>query len=292
MGHGTRYNEGDVVEVDPVTEENEVREGLGADFGKVVSVDNHRSESPDYKVEAIINGRKRSAWLNASDLTKVEDWQLETEILLENRMEVEVKQTPNSFYEDLGATAFEAEGTGVNGESEWIVFRGSTQATRAAEATVERDLEENPLMLFSHDFIKQFMYVGETDKRLTAQDEARHQVNGMDAAGIIEEAGIDESELPEDTSSIEYEAAVENAEEQAEMEIAERIESEIEEDPVEFFGRFYGDLETTWEEAPLRIDMQEAKEAAVKADGTAHFLDRYDGEPVRLENGALAYGIN
>jgi hypothetical protein len=285
MGHGTRYNEGDVVEV-VTTEPADGGPEFIRDYGVVDNVRDPRSDSPLYKVVAIFNGEKYEGEFRASGLDKVQDWELETEILLENRMEVEVKQTRNSFYEDLGATAFEAEGTGVNGESEWIVFRGSTQATRAAEATVERDLEENP-NLFNDDFLKKFVYIGSTDKRMMAQDEAYFETEGRNRKELEDIADRNDIEYSEEDSEAEIS-------EKIQVQRSEEIQEKLEEDPLGYFEDrgIYSDFNEMMEELPLRIDIEEAEQAAVKADGTAHYLDRYDGEPVRLENGALAYGIN
>ena len=42
----------------------------------------------------------------------------------------------------------------------------------------------------------------------------------------------------------------------------------------------------------ISVDVDKAAKAALRDDGVAHFLDRYDGDYVELASGAEAYGTN
>lgn len=279
----TRYDEGDVVKVDGDAEELDTgARGFAKMYGKIVDIEKPQSNSPDYEVQAYMNGTPVRGWFKAAALDKVEDWELETEVLLENRMEVGVNQGSYSYYEDLGATFYEAKGTGVNNESEWIVFRNYEQAKKAAIMKVKRDLKEEP-EIFNDSFMRKHTYITETDKRMIAQEEARHIYEDIPNEEIIEEAKS-------------YGLRAENADvarEQLEQKRAEEIQEKLD-NPFEYFVEERGlyTQEELGRQDFTRMDIQEAAEDAVETDGVGHFLDVYDGRAVELENGALAYATN
>jgi hypothetical protein len=277
----TRYVEGDVVEV-VTTEPADGGPEFIREYAVVHNVKDPRSDSPLYKVVAIVNGENYEAEFNASGLNKVNDWELETQILLETYMEVEVNQTDYPYYEDMGAVAFEAEGTGVNGESEWIVFRSREQARNAAIKRVKQDLREQP-EIFEDDFMAKHTYISESDKRMIAQEEARHMYEDISDEDLITEAkGYG---LRADNPDV--------AREQLEQKKAEEIERKLD-DPIQYFVKergIYTQSELGRQDF-TRMDVDDAAEEAVRTDGIGHFLDVYDFEAVKLENGALAYATN
>lgn len=277
----TRYHNGDVVELN----ENRYIGGdePAASYGVVGDIYKPESDSPTYVVETIgPNGKLARSNFKASNLDKVDDWEIETEILLERRMEVKVHQGSYSFYENLGATFYEADGKGVNNESEWIVFRNRSQARQAAIEKIKQDLREEP-EIFNDSFMRKHTYISETDKRMMAQEEARYIYEGIPDEEIVEEAKS-------------YGLRAENADvarEQLESKRAEEIQERLD-DPFEYFVEERGiySQEELGRQDFTRMNIQEAAEDAVDTDGESHFLDVYDGAAVELENGAVAYATN
>lgn len=283
----TRYHEGDVVKVDSKAEELQTgAKGFAVMYAEVVDVDSPQSDSPDYRVRAYMGSEAVEGWFKASGLEKVEDWELETRVLLEERMEVEVRETSYGFYEKWGATSFEARGTGVNGESEWIVFNSREQARNAAEEKVKQDLRENPSM-FNDSFMRKHTYITETDKRAIANDEARARLEGRSKEEL--------AEMAQRRNDVVYSEPVSESSLREDLEMA--ISSDIQEqldDPFQYFVEERGiyTQEELGRQDFTRMNIEEAADDAVATDGTGHFLDVYDGRAVELENGAVAYGTN
>lgn len=266
----TRYHRDDIVKIVEPGEEL-INGSHPADYGKITDIEDPQSNSPTYYVTSISRGMREQGSFKASALEKVDNWNLETAILLEVYMEVPVSQGSYSFYEDMGATFYEADGTGVNGESEWIVFRSLEGAKRAAEKKVEHDLRENPA-LFNNSFLRRHLYVGETDRRTIANEEADQRVRMIreDQPDLKEEVY---EERREEIYDEEYEA------------MSDPYQHFVEDQGIYTKEEFF---DLSW----VKIDVKEAAEDAVSQDGVAHFLDVYDGRAVELANGAVAYATN
>lgn len=157
------------------------------------------------------------------------------------------------------------------GSEEWMVFEDSDKAEKYAVDQVKDMIEDEP-ETFNKDFIKQHVFMTDTDARLTAQDMAES----------YRESLSDDEDLTED----EIDEKVEEYEDE--------IEKKLNDDPISYFV----DEEGIYTEDELlkqnfiRINAEEAAQEAVNIDGVAHFLSGYDGNETELDSGAVAYRTN
>jgi hypothetical protein len=269
MTSNTRYDVGDHVTV----------EGETGRF-EVTNIQNAASDSPDY----ILNG---GLVAKASGMKKVqqEDWREKAKNELENKLEVDTERMTYKFYEDMyGVDVFALEsvsGKANNGEREWVVFKTHKDAVKAAEEKVERDLKDQP-QLFEDNFLRDHLYIGNTDKRMIASDDARARTRNRDKDELLRMARERGADVDEDDD-------IDTIREEVRMTLKEEFEAQMEQDLEQYFRPLYGD---DWTDQDfIRIDVEEAAEDAVATDGAGHFLDVYDFEPVNLEHG-VAYAVN
>jgi hypothetical protein len=170
-----------------------------------------------------------------------------------------------------------------NGESEWCVFTSMDDAENEAREMVEEDLMEEP-SLFNKDWIQNFLYISDADKRIIAGDEADFMVEDLDADEVFERLG-------DTTLQSNYESAMESEDfveaqktlESAREKLQERIYEEMKinlDTPIKYFVEEQGvyTMDELMNQPFMQIDYKEAAQNAVQTDGIAHFLDRYDGE--------------
>jgi hypothetical protein len=190
--------------------------------------------------------------------------------------------------------SMESHTKGRSGETEWVVFANDEDAEQAAIDQVKDDLDANP-DYFNEDFITQFIFISDTDRRIMAGDEADSRMEGMDEREILESTGNEQDydEASEVGNEIEMERILEEAKEQLQEKYYDEIYAALD-DPIQYFVKDQGSytigdlLKSNW----IQIHSDAAAEAAIDADGVAHFLDRYDGKPIELPSGAIAYGTN
>lgn len=213
-------------------------------------------------------------------------------------------------------------GRGWTGESEWLVFEDWDDAEEAALERVKEDLEYEP-SIFNQDWLRKFVTVSDADASMIGQEEAEHYVGDLnvdrDKEQILEMARMNNEwdELEDERWELEdqldetfdrdaekkiqdqidkivekQESLVEDAKEKLIEIRAAEIEAEVKEDPLAWWEERVGRLDMDKLPNWMRIDIDEAAESAIRHDGVAHFLDRYDGDAVELESGAVAFGTN
>lgn len=143
-----------------------------------------------------------------------------------------------------------------------------------ARDRVLEDLENEPEM-FNQDWLSDYIYISDTDRRLIAQEEADRLVEDYEYEGperLLEAANMDLSE---------YEEADESTQEEllnkAREEVSEKIYDDMYdrlEDPIEYFVNEQGiySLEDLMKQSFIRIDIEEAADNAISTDGWEHFL--------------------
>lgn len=179
--------------------------------------------------------------------------------------------------------------------AEYKVFKTETDARHHAEDYVKDMLEDEP-STFSDDFLKQHMYVSDTDKRIIAGEQGDfyvYDIKDSEPERIIEEAGM-EDEYNEEEDDSKKEEILERAADKLKSDIYDRWYEGLDKDPVYFLTEEEGlysreDLDKI---TFLQIDTSEASKAAVQEDGVAHFLAQYDGNEIDLPGGYVAYRTN
>jgi hypothetical protein len=163
------------------------------------------------------------------------------------------------------------DGLYLEGYGEYIVFPSYEKAELSAIDYVKEQLDEEP-ELFTKDWLNQFIYVSDTDRRIIAGEQEDNLRNEM-----IDE-GIDEN-------SAEFEERADAIYDEWYNGLQDPIQFLVEEQEI------YS-MEDLLQQSFIQIDTNEASEDAVNTDGVAHFFASYDGNQIELPSGAVAYRVN
>jgi hypothetical protein len=161
------------------------------------------------------------------------------------------------------------------GNEDYFVSPDSDTSTRMAIALVTNDLNEEPGN-FNESFISSYI---NTDR---LRDLLRSDVEEMARETLREET----PELSDDERE-----STPNAVDLDEAEIAfnEKVDQQVEQelkDPIQYLKDIYGDAEGLKQAMTIAgINVEEAAEDAVAADGEGHFLSSYDGDIHDLPSG-------
>jgi hypothetical protein len=237
---------------------------------------------------------------------------------LEEGIEVQVFNTSRD-YGGVEYAEMEADGEIYTGESEWIVFKSSKDAEKYAVAYVEDQIEDDPGM-FVQDWLQNFLKVPSGTAKIIAQEDADNYVEDIaeyEPDRIVDEAGMsreydkleeqidelgtelfsvyipgDKRKLEKEMDKLEkkQEKIVEKAKKKVHKALVKETLRRLK-DPLEYAQDLGYDLSRglpDW----IEIDTAKAAANAVRTDGVAHFLDRYDGKDLVLPNGAIAFGTN
>jgi hypothetical protein len=208
-----------------------------------------------------------------------------------------------------GSYKFEADGT------EYYMFESEDDAESVAIEQVEEMVSDDASM-FNLDFIKDYIYISDTDKRMIALDMSdaereRYQdlkdrehynelFDGTDQEDEFEEIQkrIDELEDSEDEDAeekiealkSEIEKLADEVIENKESEYADDVESQLN-DPIRYFVDEQGiySLQDLLKANFIQIDYREAAEDAVSLDSWAHFLSNYDGNYETTKGGRVYF---
>lgn len=216
-------------------------------------------------------------------------WKEEARLALAKELDTDLDEIKQGRYDDWGDVLSLADG-----RKEYAVFENEDEAEKIAIALVEADLEYRP-ETFRTKWLKDYIMISETDRRLIAQEEADWRVDDMTEEDVIEESDeaqeiqdkIDELIYGEgdyedrDRKSLERELdeAIQSWKDQKREEEYEYIYDALE-DPIEYFVSELGayTVEDLVKQDFIRIDIEEASEDAVSIDGAGHFLALYDGK--------------
>jgi hypothetical protein len=204
---------------------------------------------------------------------------------------------------------------GNNGESEWMLFKDDGDAYDEAYDYVKDMLEDEP-EVFNQDWLEHYMSISPLDARQIGVDEADSRIEDMSDEEKLETADLEDKwqDLEDEKDEIEYGDArdaedaddaaldrrvaeiekaqakmVDEARDEALSSISEEVETQLNRDPLGWYRDMTGERDIpSW----MSVDVEKAAKAALREDGVAHFLDRYDGDYVELASGAEAYGTN
>lgn len=229
----------------------------------------------------------------SDDVIELEDWQETAKKELEKELNIETEVKPYDYFNNLnGFYLVSTSGEANNEESEWIIFRNEDSAEQAALSVVRDDLEEEP-GLFNPDWISN--HLDEDRTREFAEEDSEQYYNDIETesdddygnrliAELVSEGYLDVEDIKDDEK---IESAKQNA-------IGSMTDDKMSGGSLGYFEEIYGKGSEAIEAAikAVGIDIDAAAEDAVDIDGTAHFLDKYDGCEVVLPSGAVAYGVN
>lgn len=277
---GTRYEVGDIVKVDGRSGKHEVTDITDRD-----------SNSPQYRVKPLRStaSYKQADWLRASDLKKAKngsDWKSEAVEELERIEGVELE------IHDTNVTGGTRRGTfsavAVDSSMEFEVFKDYDTARITAISRLEEDIDMNP-NLVQDWVIQDHSYIGATDRRMIAQDEARNR---------LEIADVEEMRNLADWHGVEFkeyddpEVTKEKNREDIEIAISEDIQDKLEKDPIGYFVEERGiyTKEELMEQSFMRLDAREAAETVVQNDGLEMAMSLW-GERYDLSGDTIAFEI-
>jgi len=198
------------------------------------------------------------------------------------------------------------------GGAEFLLIVDDETAFNVAVEEVENMIADEGAHLFNQSFLINFLEVAPADARMIGVDEADAYVGDLDEYDLIEEAeryarehaGAEVDRLERLLG--EYEDA-EKADDYDTMEkledfirdlfmslYADEVERKVAEDPVGYFVEELGayTIDELVEQPFIRVDEYSLARAAVRTDGEAHFLARYDGYGRDLDGGSMAYRYN
>jgi hypothetical protein len=175
-------------------------------------------------------------------------------------------------------------------EGNFLIFIEFDDAKSYAEDRVREDLEEMP-ETFNDSFLHNHVFVSETDARMIAQDQAEsdrerwEEDTTEELISQLKSQDIKYHNTQTENLSREYliEEIISNE--------SDRIEKEIIESPIAYFvtDNGYYSKEELMQQNWISLNVHDAAEEAVRSDGVAHYLARYDGEEYETNNGLYVY---
>ncbi len=193
-----------------------------------------------------------------------------TEFLSEKDLtlaEVEVSKGMWGWAESVGIARIE-----LGNGSDYFVSPDEETTHRMAIALVKNDLDDQP-ELFNESFIRSYINEDHLRDMLRSDIEEMVRVTLTDALQSEVEEGVDPDEAFE-----------EQVKDQVEQELA---------DPIEYLQGIMGDSEGLKQAIEIGgVDVDEAAEDAVAADGEGHFLSSYDGMVHDLPHGGQFWRHN
>lgn len=239
----------------------------------------HSSLEEDEVIEALVQKFGKPLPVASTDEQKAEIQEHNDEIRQEIKDSLELDGVRGTFKAD--------------GDS-WVVYESDDDSRDAAIEQVKDSIESDP-ETFSPDFLMRFISLTPTDARMLAIDLAEH-VNDQSDRDIIRQMDPDLVERMEsdEVAEDEKEKILRQTRERILDEEVERIETELKKDPVGYVVQ-----EGLWTEEQVMkdavqnklfgIDVDEAAEAAVQADGWEHFLSHENGDSITLGNGMVIF---
>lgn len=169
------------------------------------------------------------------------------------------------------------------------IMESEDAAENIALESVEDQLRNEP-ELFESSWLRQHLYITDTDKRIISNEDADSYVESMSDEEVLEYADKKEDYDAEEDEN-KKESILEQAKEDAVEKHSEYVYKRLEKDPVGYFVDEMG-IYTEEELAKqpfMSIDVESAAKEAVEIDGWAHFISRYDGNYATLKNGMVVF---
>lgn len=201
----------------------------------------------------------------------------------------EFKEEIEQSFKETGTNSFEFTADG----DEYKGYDSEEWAEARAIDYVKDRLEDEPWEMFNKDFLMNYLYVGPTDIRIMASEEADNALEGMMPEDLVKESSV--SEEWDDAFEKDNEKEMARLEKIAEEEFIEKkyeeVSKALEKDPVGYFEEIGGEelVKEMIKKGFLSIEEKKAAEAAVREDGWVHFLNSYDSNYEELPSGAVYF---
>ena len=229
-----------------------------------------KSLTEDFDDDERINALAEYLNIDTSEISNIYDYEYETPegdylVVTEEEAEELAKEDIRNLYDDLGLESF------TSSFRDWIIMNALDndwfeEAVKESMESYVEDIEDETSADFENRLIEE-MY--------------EHQVLTDDDFEEDEDGEIDYTSLKADID-IDY-----KKEEFVDLLVENNGNA------VEYCGDNYGwDWVAEMASTYNLIDLEEVVEQCIYEDGIAHFIARYDGEEIELENGLYAYRTN
>lgn len=201
----------------------------------------------------------------------------------------EIKEEINESLSDSSGRYSDEGGASVTVDGEEFNLIENQDKFRDVALKYVKDMLDNEPESFNQSFIQNHVYITDTDRGIIADEEATARYEDMRDREIEEEYYRKHKELileddHDEDSDPDYDAMRESLS----SDYAEDIEESLK-DPIGYFVDEQGiyTIEELLNSSFIRIDTDEAAEAAVDEDGEAHFLSHYDGNYEETDGGII-----
>ena len=230
-----------------------------------------KSLTEDFDDDERVNALAEYLGIDPSEISNTYDYEFETPegdyyVVTEDEAEELAKEDIRSLYDDLGLESF------TTYFRDWIIMNALDNdwfedAIRESYESYVEDIEDEASSMGYDNRLIEEMH----DHQVLSDDDFEEDEDGMPNLRELKE-GIDIDDLKEEFIDL----LVENAG-----------------NAVDYCGDNYGwDWVAEMASQHNLIDMDEVVEQCIYEDGIAHFIARYDGEEIELENGLYAYRTN
>ena len=236
------------------------------------------------------------------------------EQVLYSLMEHFKSDDPTDLPKPVTNFTFDDDDTGgfVHDGKKYIWIRNEDIAIRMAEESLEGQVAD----MLGEQFLSNYAYMSDTDRRMLADEEADSYVRDIDADRAIEEAGLEErqteiqqamdaieeqhaeNEEIDATDTPEYKALeqqmeklVEEARDTVQSNYYDDIYDKLE-DPIQYYVHEVGYVRDAGEairQGLVSIDERKAAEDAVSSDGWANFISHYDNSYDETVHGVVFF---
>ena len=183
----------------------------------------------------------------------------------------------------------------VGGDRRYWVFKDDNVAEAKAVEIVTNQLQAEPEM-FNRNFLERFLDTERLRRELKPEESyLSHEDVARQVEKLIEDGFLQEEDFY--TPAGKFRKITPRLQNLVNRALGEFLEQEQEDfDPIEFLQEIYGKDEwmaKAFELAPLYGEqLEKAAQAAVDADGWAHFVANYDNDSIDLDGGAVAARMN
>lgn len=176
-------------------------------------------------------------------------------------------------------------------------FDGGTYGILESEDAAEdialdsvKDQLNNEPELFNQDWLRNHLYITDTDKRIFSNEDADSHIESMSDDEILNYVDKKE-EYENEEDEKKKDAILDAAKEEAVEKHSEYVYRRLKKDPVGYFVTETGMYteEELIKQHWISVDTKKAAEEAVNMDGWAHFICRYDGNYSTLKNGMVVF---